>query len=657
MKNKLQQSRVKHHGGKVSAKRSGQPSPPVKALFPWIALILVLTFIVFSPALRNELVSWDDYNYISENPVIQLLNAQNIAHIFHYRTFIMGNYHPLTILSYAIEYSMVGASPFLYHLDNLLLHMCNVLLVAWIVWLMTRRQWATLLAAALFALHHMRVESVVWAAERKDVLYSFFFFLSLILYIKYLTQQQGKGRNYFLSALLFILSILSKGQAVVLPLTFFLVDYWFKRKLDWKSVRDKIPFLVISLLSGILSLVAQSSSLTSQRLVVHTLPERILIGGFNLSAYLYKVIFPYNLACFYGYPTKEGMWLVYLGAIIALALLVWIFIRYRKNRLIMFGTLFFLCTIFIVIQLIPVGNAIIADRYTYIPYFGFFFIIALLVDGLYDRNRRYFRISMTIISFQLIIFAVASFLQSQTWRDNITLWSRAIANDPNQGLAYNNLGMVFLEEKKYDTAVTYLQKAILSDRPYEEKFRAWHNLGKAYQETGRPVEGVAAYNEAISIYPNYTDAFFGRGLAYTDAAMYDSAIADFTLILNSLKPGHDESYYSRAIAWNRKRQSDSAIADYTRAIMSNPSYANAYVNRGNVYFNLGNPFRAIPDYDSALRYDPENASTWMNRSFARFKTQDFTGALSDALRAQNLKADVNPAYLQDLQRLITHSKK
>ncbi|MEI7898378.1 MAG: tetratricopeptide repeat protein, partial [bacterium] len=429
---------------------------------PWLfaGVLLPITFIVFSPALFNEFVNWDDYNYIRDNPLLQDFSLNTIRHLFNFGTFVMGNYHPFTMLSYLAEYHFAGSSPFLYHFDNIILHLFNVALISVLIWKLTGKYYATLIAAALFALHPMRVESVVWAAERKDVLYAFFYLVSIIAYTYYIRSSEKRYVYYTVSLLVFLFSLLSKGQAVVLPLTFFLVDYWYGKKIDFKSVASKIPFLALSVFFGILAINAQSSSLTSQRLISYTFGERIVFAAYNLVAYLYKLIYPYDLACYYGYPDESGMKLIYAGALLAVGIMAFVFLRFRKNKAVMFGTLFFLATIFIVIQLLPVGNAIIADRYTYIPYIGLFFIIALLLDPLLSTGslkRR--RIAGALIGLQLLVFAVASFSQAKTWKNNETLWLRAIDNEPEQGMPYNNLGIYLMEQKKYDTAILLLNRS------------------------------------------------------------------------------------------------------------------------------------------------------------------------------------------------------
>jgi tetratricopeptide (TPR) repeat protein len=625
-------------------------------LILWTGLLLAISFIVYSPALKNELVNWDDYNYIRDNPAIQSLSMSNILNIFNFRTFIMGNYHPFTILSYAIEYKFAKADPFLYHLDNILLHLINISLFCWLMWCLTRKYYAALIAAALFAVHPMRVESVVWAAERKDVLYTCFYLLALISYLFFLTRQKNNRKFYFLSLFLFLFSVLSKGQAVVLPLTFLLIDYWFSRKITLANVLNKIPFFALSILFGILAIQAQSSSLTTERLASHTFFERLVFASFNIIAYLYKLVFPYKLSCFYGYPKSDEMGFVYAGGLMAILIVTLVLVFLRKNRIILFGTLFFLFTVFIVIQLMPIGNAIIADRYTYIPYIGLFFIIAMLLDPLIqDKMKKWSWIRYPLI-IQFCVFCIFSFIQSGIWRNNATLWENVIKNNPREGMAYNNVATEYMERKEYDKAKEALYKSIHNSENYPEVYRSYHNLGKAYSESGDPQKGISFYTTALTISPTFQDAYFGRGLTYTDMGKYDSAVADFTYILNNLQPNHAMSFYSRAMAYKKSNRLDSAIIDYGRAIKVKPDYSDAYTNRGNIYFNREELDKALTDYNEALKYVPDDGKTYLNRSFTYFKKGDFEHALLDADSALKYKGAVSPDYIKDLKNIISRKK-
>ena len=638
---------------KVQHTRStaGKTKPAsLKPLIIGTSLIAAVAFLVFSPCLTADFLSWDDYNYIRDNALIRVFSWSNIMHIFHYKTIVVGNYHPLTILTYLMEYQVAGINPFLYHFDNLLLHLVNICLFAWLMWLLTKKTYATLLATALFAVHPMRVESVVWAAERKDVLYTCFFLLSLIFYLYFLLKTNRNYRYYLISLGLFLLSILSKGQAVVLPLTLFLVDYWFEKKITLRSLLNKAPYFLLSLISGIMAIVAQHTSLTEQRLMAHTLAERVAIAFFNVTAYLYKFVFPRNLSSFYKYPAAGDMGWVYAGALVAIAMIAATWFFFRKNRTVVFGSLFFLFTLSIVTQILPVGNAIIADRYTYIPYIGLFFIAGMLFDRFITvkpAKSSYFLVLPAVV---LILFAIKSYFRSTEWRNNSTLWESAIQHDPDNGVALCNLGKEYVDKEDYQTAITLFKRAIQNEETFTECYNAYQNLGVAYAKAGDETGAVKNFSSAISRRPGFTEALFNRGLSYTSMGKYDSAVADFTTILTRMDSLSTKAYYSRGIALNKMNQPGRAIADYSTAIRIDPGYANPYVNRGNIRFAQNEFGAAVTDYSAALKINPDDGPTWLNRSFNYFSMQRYREALDDALKAQALKTDVDPNYLNDLQK-------
>ena len=630
---------------------AGKAKPvTLKPLFIGVSAIAVVALIVFSPCLGAEFLGWDDYNYIRDNDLIRSLSWASVMHIFNYKTIVVGNYHPLTILTYALEYRVAGLNPFLFHLDNLLLHLFNIALFAWLMWLLTKKRYATLIAAALFALHPMRTESVVWAAERKDVLYAFFFLLSLICYVYFVVKDHRNYRYYLLSLGLFILSILSKGQAVVLPLTLFLVDYWFAKKITVRSLLLKAPYFLVSLASGILAIVAQHSSLTVQRLQEHTFAGRIVIAAFNIVAYLYKLVYPFNLSCFYKYPATGDMGWIYAGAVGAVLLIVFMAVYFRKNRTVVFGSLFFLFTLSIVTQILPVGNAIIADRYTYIPYIGLFFMAGMLFDPFImakGRNSWYF---LAIPLAILAVFSIKSYQYATTWHSNVTLWENALRQDPDNGVAYTDLAHYYIEKEDYATAIPLLKKAIENEATFVECFNAYQNLGVACSRTGHDDEAVKNFTSALSRRPAYVDALMNRGLSYTSMGKYDSAAADFTTILKTMDSLNVKAWYSRGIAWNKMNMPDRAIADYNTAIRINPGFQGPRVNRGNISFMRNQFDAAIADYNVALQLDPADGATFLNRSFSYFKLGRYTEALRDAMKAKELKTAVNPNYINDLEK-------
>jgi protein O-mannosyl-transferase len=614
-------------------------SPAGKYILPGI---LCVCFAAFFPSLFNEFVNWDDYAYIVENPLIRDLSWRNIKHIFDPKTFVVGNYHPLTVLSYALEYKVAELKPFLYHLDNILLHLLNVSLVFLIVRKLSPDNFAVAgITAFLFALHPMRVESVTWAAERKDVLYTLFFMLASLKYLHYTATR--KAGDYILSLLFFLLSILSKGQAVVLPLTLLLFDYLLKRGLDRKVVLEKLPFFALSLLFGLLAMAAQHTSLTEQRLEQHSVLERILFASYGTVRYLYNLFVPLNLACFYKYPQKvNGMYpfIYYLSPFLA-GTAAWLVYRFRKERYLVFGSLYFLFTISIVLQLLPVGDAIVADRYTYIPYFGLFFIAAHLIHKFLPRLKANAAVR-TGLTLYLLSFCFLTFGRTRDWKDNETLWTDVIEKYPQTAIAYNNRGVARMNRELLDEALADLNLAIRYKPTYAE---AYNNRATVYGRKKMPEQEIADYTRAIELNPGYTIAYFNRGLAYVSAGRSDLALRDYEKV-EQFTPFDPKLHYSKAIAYKNLGNDSLAIAGYTKAIELNPRYAEAYTNRGNICFRQKKYEQAISDYNTALSVDPESGNAYFNRSAAYFEKKEYRQALNDAEQALAKGYNVDPKYLE-----------
>ena len=275
-------------------------------LFLYPLVITVVVFLAFFPSLDNAFVNWDDPVYLEGNPTIQSLSPANIKMMF--TGFVNGNYHPLTMFTFALEHSWAGFNPKIYHLTNLLLHLANVNLAFIFIFLMTGNLFVAGLTALLFGIHPMRVESVAWVTERKDVLFVFFYLAGLILYQRYLSSALSQKRLIFYSIImiLFILSVLSKPSAVTFPLALLLLDYWGARKFDKYVLLEKIPFFIISAFFVFIAFYANATPFTSHLpppLQFH-FTERILLVGHAIGLYLTKLIWPFKLSAYYSYPGK-----------------------------------------------------------------------------------------------------------------------------------------------------------------------------------------------------------------------------------------------------------------------------------------------------------------------------------------------------------------
>jgi len=466
----------------------------MKHSYYWFAVvaIFVLTGIVFSPVLNNEFITtWDDKVYVTENPLIKSLSSENIREIFMINTQLnqtINNYHHLTVLSLAINYQISGLSSSSYILTNVLFHAINAVLVFIFIFSLSKRKlWAALLAGLWFGIHPMHVESVAWISERKDVLYAFFFVAGLITYLRYL--KYNKTWMLIITFLLFTCSLLSKAMAVTFPVVLFLIDYYRKRSFSWKMVLEKVPFLILSVIFGIISLRLQSLS-AIEEFETFSLIQRAMHASYGFFTYIAKFLIPVNLSAFYPYPmiTDTGFLpqvfrLAPFGILILAAIFIFLFTRKGQlARVTVFGFLFFFVTIVLVLQFLSVGKAIMADRYTYLPYIGLTFILGMVLEHLLERRKMlktaglFLGLLFTVMS---CIFMVQTWQRVKVWNNNISLWTDAINQYPDLRLnfIYEKRARVFLDQEKVQKSLgDYL--TILKSDP--KNILALESAGRIY---------------------------------------------------------------------------------------------------------------------------------------------------------------------------------
>ena len=546
--------------------------------FHAVLVVLIITFITYYPSINNDFTTWDDSGYITQN---NLLKQNSFSDYFTKDKFIMGNYHPLTMITYAIEYSFVELDPKLYHIDNLILHLLNTALVFWFIFLLGGWQIASIVSV-LFGVHPMHVESVAWISERKDVLYTFFYLASIIFYIYYL--RNNKKIFYAPTFLLFVFSLLSKGQAVTLPITLLLIDYFYHKKFSWKYFINKIPFFMLSVLFGIIAIIAQrsvhvfnSSTITINKIITtdnvvlsklfhfaNLLFERLCIASYGLLTYCYKLLIPINLSIFYPYPKKVDGFLpeiFYLAPLILFGLFVLVFIKWRKNKTVVFALLFFIANIFPLLQLLPVGSSIISDRYSYLPSLGYFFLIAHFVIYLsgykieegkliasissspFFLNRK---LILVTLLFPVLIYAYAGNQRCKVWKDSETLYANVLENYPDQNYIQYKLGRVYFDkaeihakQNNLDSSKHFFQKAILhftkSVEINPQFAKAWQGLALSNYHIGRLDLAKVEIDSAISLTPNLPELYLNRSAIFmmlndTTASLHDVEKAKLLII-------------------------------------------------------------------------------------------------------------------------------
>jgi hypothetical protein len=536
------------------------------------ALVGIVTFAVYLAAVNNEFVGWwDDSEYVYDNPYIRSFNLDFLKWAF--LNFYASNWHPLTWISYALDYAIWGLNPIGYHLTNHIIHAVNSSLVVILIMKLLEiyqeraiRDGSTtfidrpgmLMVGAvtglLFGLHPVHVESVAWVSERKDLLCALFFLLSSMTYTGYVTSgtahEKGMSwffnKKYILSLGFFALALLSKPMAVSLPLVLLILDWYpFKRiqsvKSFWSAIVEKLPFVVLSLISSILTILAQRAGGSMGMMVFVPLSTRLLVAAKALVAYIWKMIVPMNLIPYYAYPKEVTVFSpAYLAAIILITVITIMCLLYAKRqRVLLTVWSYYVVTLIPVVGIVQVGEQAMADRYTYLPSIGPFFIVGLLSAWIYGRVRALLRRSFTIkvsaLAIALTTFSVLSFLtlrQIAIWENPITLWTYVIEREPERiPGAYVNRGAAFHREGQLNKAIEDFNKALFLD-PFSVD--AYYERGVIFFEMGRFDKAVADLDKAISL-NNYgaksvvgRELFFlNRGLAYSKLNLNALAVSDF----------------------------------------------------------------------------------------------------------------------------------
>jgi protein O-mannosyl-transferase len=552
-----------------------------------ISAILLLTFLAFLPSLKNGfLYTWDDNVYITDNPIIRQLNAGTIKAMF--TTPVNGTYVPLAILSFSIEYHFFGLNPLPFHIINLVIHLLCSLLVFRLLLLLRLKKLFAVLGALLFSLHPMHVESVAWITERKDLLFAFFYLSSLIAYVFYIRDTGRKKGMFILSIVLFTASLFSKIQAVALPLSLFLADYYFDRKFNLRNLLEKVPFLLLSLLFGIGGYVVLKEQGVLQTNELYSLSHRIFFGTYALFTYLLQFAAPFRLSALYPYPVSPGDPLPVYFFLIMLSLVIagWLVYRSRKStKVLVFGSLFFLFNILFVLQVVIAGSAFRADRFSYVPYIGFSFIAAWSIQELAERKSG---IRFLVYSFVALILAgliTLTFPRNGTWRSDEALWTDVIEKYPDRiAQAYGNRGVIYGNRGYWDLAISDFSRAVRIEPDFPD---AYFNLGTAYKNTGQPGNAIACFSMAIQLDPGNASALNSRGTLYGSLGEWNKAISDYSRAIEAA-PGYAKAWYNRGVAFGQLGNWKKAVSDFDNAIMLNPGYSAAWTQREQAYKQLEN---------------------------------------------------------------------
>jgi tetratricopeptide (TPR) repeat protein len=487
----------------------------------------------------------------------------------------------------------------------------------------------------------MRVESVAWITERKDVLFGMFYLISLLLYVTY-----HKTDNKFyccLSLAVFALSLLSKIQAVSLPFSLLLIDYWFNKKLTGKLLLEKVPFFLLSLMTGFIGIhfLREQGSLE----VGNIMPffQRLFIGSYSYIIYIIKSIVPYQLSALYTFPAELTI-VHYISMLPALAVLFLSVFTFKTKRFFTFGILFFTLNIVFMLQVVGAGQGFIADRFTYIPYIGLFFIYAVLFEKLIVKFQPQKVMLYSILSVYLLLISVQTLNQIKIWKNSETLWTDVINKQPDAALAYNNLAHYYVQKNQPEKALTNYNTAI---ELQPQKAQTYNNRGKIYFDGGEYDKALEDYNKSLSLKPEYPDALANRGAVYGAINQFDKAIEDFTKVME-IDSENSDVISNRGYVYYQINEFEKAIADFKLYLQFKSNDAEIINLIGLCYAKLEDYDSAILEYNRAIQMEPANGLFYLNRSFVFNSKGEKSTALKDAQQAQKLGLIMDENYLQYL---------
>jgi tetratricopeptide (TPR) repeat protein len=606
----------------------------------YMAILSVAIFITFFPALSHEFVNWDDDVNVYENPVIDKLSAENVGKIF--TSPVIGNYNPLPILTFAIEKHFFGLDPFIYHFDNILLHLLNTLLIYFLATGLGLKRPAAFLLAMLFGIHPMRVESVAWVTERKDVLFGFFTIAAMLCYISWL---KGKKRIYLLwTYILFLISVFAKIQAVALPLSLLAIDFFMNRPVKWKLVIEKIPMFLVSLAVGLAGIYFLSEQKSLDPLQ-YTLAEKLLIGAYSLMIFIVKSMIPYEMSAIYPFPKPGDFpWVFYISPLVILAFALGIFLSLKRTKVLVFGTLFFLFNIMFLLQIVSAGQGFIADRFGYIAYFGLFFIYAYGLNWLLEHRPKWKPALWVTIAALLLVFGGVARNRVYAWKNPETLWTDVLSKYKNVAVAYNNRGKYYREHQQYDKALADYDNLL---RIVPDDFNGFNSRGRLWFDLGKFDKALPDFNRSIELNPQFAKAYSNRGAIYGMKNEYRLAADDLTKALE-LNPAEYVAFSNRALVYLSLNQYQEAAADCDAYLRFKPDEASMWDLAALCYMNMKKYDTALVYADKAIELDLSVGAYYSNRCYIHFFRGDKGKARSDAEKATRYGMKMDPAFVKRL---------
>jgi hypothetical protein len=564
-----------------TASRAAQQKIDMRTLLhpKWIPyIILVFTAIIYSRLVFNGFVNIDDDSFILRNPLVRNLSWDGIKDVF---TSVQNSkYQPLVNLSFLLEYNLFGFNATAFHITNLLLHLASTYLVYRFIERLSGQWLTAALVSMLFAIHPMHVEEVAWAAERKDVLYAFFYIASMFMYMKYI-QRGYKATDFLAVFLLFLASAFSKSTAMTLPLVLIALDLYTHRKMDKRAWIEKIPFLLVGITFAVVGTLSQQSEGPAQHFPESiNFVNRIFLFTYVPSFYVVKLFFPFALSVMHYYPdVTDGLlpWQYYASMPFLILLVGSLVFAVRKHPnmkgYVIFGIAFFAITISIMEQIVAVGPSISPERYTYIPYLGFFYVIAQWISGLEAAKQKK---AIIITSCFLMLFSIQTWARIGVWKDSDVIFSDAM-------------------EKNADVSGS---------------FDYYFMRGNLKAGEGKLQEALEDYTKTISLNPGYAEAYTDRGVILFQTGDLKSALRDYNIAIQ-LKPKRAKPYMDRAGLEATSGDFEAALKDYNHFLSLDSTDSRGFADRGMVRLNLKDTAGACNDWQKAKQMGSKDVNDFL----------------------------------------------
>lgn len=583
-----------------------------------------LCCILFYPTLNAEFTNWDDPLHITENKKIQTLSVESIGNIFIPHTEYM--YHPLTMVTYAIEWYIGNGSAKIFHITNVLLHLGNIILVFFFISKVSRNTNIGLLVALIFGIHPINVEAVSWISARKDLLYSFFLLLGANFYIQYLEKNDYK--KLALVLLTFICGLLSKPTMVVFPLLILTLDRWYYGRFDSKKIIEKIPFFLVSIGYGIFTLLLSESDVDAvSSISFFPIDQRILLVCYAAVFYIGKILFPINLSAVYSFPemSPEGLTFWYtISPIIVILFFALVLYFGRRHKFLLFGIALYLLPLLLVIQIFPFNNAsLVADRYAYIASIGILFIAANLIKLVTNKfvdHKTYWRMtSYVFLSLIVGVLLISSVKRVSVWKDSESIFSDVIEKKPNIWLAYGNRSIARMINDDHQGALEDI-------------------------------------NAAIALLPQKRSLYGIRGNVHNFLKDYPRAISDFDTVTFSKNAQHQD-FFNKATAFYHLQQYDSSLVYHAKALIKDSTFSQAYLNIGFILLKERNEIeKSKQNFDLAIKHNPISWEPLYYRAEAHFKLKQYAFVLQDlseaVLRNPKIGSDTLVIRINDMLKTI-----